>query len=98
MDCAVCHAISKPARRVCFAMETEHMVSVGSDIHTLHYWMMQLKQCLWFFSASGIMAGSPCPPEIMRKLKVDLNIQEMTVGMTCGVYRPNHRSHPVIHK
>uniref|UniRef100_A0A8C4ZF91 Medium-chain acyl-CoA ligase ACSF2, mitochondrial n=1 Tax=Gadus morhua TaxID=8049 RepID=A0A8C4ZF91_GADMO len=29
---------------------------------------------------AGIMAGSPCPPEIMRKLKVDLNIQEMTVA------------------
>ncbi|XP_056431362.1 medium-chain acyl-CoA ligase ACSF2, mitochondrial-like [Gadus chalcogrammus] len=29
---------------------------------------------------AGIMAGSPCPPEIMRKLKVDLNIQEMTIA------------------
>ncbi|XP_039978569.1 medium-chain acyl-CoA ligase ACSF2, mitochondrial-like isoform X2 [Xiphias gladius] len=28
----------------------------------------------------GIMAGSPCPPEIVRKLKTDLNIKEITIG------------------
>ncbi|CAL8274095.1 unnamed protein product [Lota lota] len=29
---------------------------------------------------AGIMAGSPCPPEIMRKLKADLNIKEMMIA------------------
>uniref|UniRef100_A0A3B4UMD9 Medium-chain acyl-CoA ligase ACSF2, mitochondrial n=1 Tax=Seriola dumerili TaxID=41447 RepID=A0A3B4UMD9_SERDU len=28
---------------------------------------------------AGIMAGSPCPPEIVRKLRTDLNMKEITV-------------------
>uniref|UniRef100_A0A3Q3IKQ9 Medium-chain acyl-CoA ligase ACSF2, mitochondrial n=1 Tax=Monopterus albus TaxID=43700 RepID=A0A3Q3IKQ9_MONAL len=28
----------------------------------------------------GLMGGSPCPPEILRKLKTDLNMSEITVG------------------
>lgn len=28
---------------------------------------------------AGIMAGSPCPPAIVRKLKTDMNIKEMTI-------------------
>ncbi|XP_071778942.1 medium-chain acyl-CoA ligase ACSF2, mitochondrial-like [Centroberyx gerrardi] len=29
---------------------------------------------------AGIMAGSPCPPEIMRKLRTDMNVKEMMIG------------------
>ncbi|XP_068575179.1 medium-chain acyl-CoA ligase ACSF2, mitochondrial-like [Cebidichthys violaceus] len=29
---------------------------------------------------AGIMAGSPCPPEIVRKLKTDMNMKEITLG------------------
>ncbi|CAN9505644.1 unnamed protein product [Ophioblennius macclurei] len=28
----------------------------------------------------GVMAGSPCPPEIMRKLHKDMKLQDMTIG------------------
>ncbi|XP_056143446.1 medium-chain acyl-CoA ligase ACSF2, mitochondrial-like [Lampris incognitus] len=29
---------------------------------------------------AGIMAGSPCPPEIVRKLRTDMNVKEMMIG------------------
>ncbi|XP_037332631.2 medium-chain acyl-CoA ligase ACSF2, mitochondrial-like [Pungitius pungitius] len=29
---------------------------------------------------AGIMAGSPCPPEIVRKLKTHMNMTEITIG------------------
>ncbi|XP_071385863.1 medium-chain acyl-CoA ligase ACSF2, mitochondrial-like [Centroberyx affinis] len=29
---------------------------------------------------AGIMAGSPCPPEIMRKLRTDMNVKEIMIG------------------
>lgn len=29
---------------------------------------------------AGVMAGAPCPPEIMRKLKDDMNIKEMMIA------------------
>ncbi|XP_056257504.1 medium-chain acyl-CoA ligase ACSF2, mitochondrial-like [Seriola aureovittata] len=29
---------------------------------------------------AGIMAGSPCPPEIVRKLRTDLNMKEITLA------------------
>ncbi|XP_047426997.1 medium-chain acyl-CoA ligase ACSF2, mitochondrial-like [Mugil cephalus] len=28
---------------------------------------------------AGLMAGSPCPPEIVRKLKTDMNMKEITI-------------------
>ncbi|XP_068605828.1 medium-chain acyl-CoA ligase ACSF2, mitochondrial-like [Brachionichthys hirsutus] len=29
---------------------------------------------------AGVMAGSPCPPEIMRKLRSDMNMKEITIA------------------
>ncbi|XP_053299055.1 medium-chain acyl-CoA ligase ACSF2, mitochondrial [Pleuronectes platessa] len=29
---------------------------------------------------AGLMAGSPCPPEIVRRLKKDMNMNEITIG------------------
>ena len=38
---------------------------------------MYLSVC---FCAVGIMAGAPCPSEIIRKLKTNMNIKEITVS------------------
>lgn len=31
---------------------------------------------------TGVMAGSPCPIEVMRKIIADMNCSEMTVSLT----------------
>jgi len=61
---------------------TSHQLKLVRNLRTWERVTLSLIWCDLCMCCSllGIMAGSPCPPEILRKVKTNMNMKEITVG------------------